>query len=109
MRNLLFTLTLLPALAFGKPIDRKPQRLDWQPCDLDFPASTRANILEPIDCATLEVPLDYTNPQSRPLQLQLIRVNATEQPAKGSVVFSPGGPGISGVEEVAQWGATYGA
>ncbi|GAB1216694.1 hypothetical protein ATERTT37_005912 [Aspergillus terreus] len=39
--------------------------------------------------------------------LQLVKVNATEEPVKGSVIFNPGGPGSSGVEEVVQKGPAY--
>lgn len=81
--------------------------LEWKPCDLDFPSELQGNITEPLDCATLSVPLDYTNSSSTTLQLQLIRANAKQQPARASVVFAPGGPGGSGVEEVARFGPVY--
>lgn len=82
--------------------------LNWAPCDLDFPQSLQDAITVPIDCATLKVPLDYTNPKDgRTLDLQLVKVNATQGPRKGSVIFNPGGPGSSGVEEVAQQGPLY--
>lgn len=82
--------------------------LNWVPCDLDFPQSLQDAITVPIDCATLKVPLDYTNPKDgETLDLQLIKVNATQGPWKGSVIFNPGGPGSSGVEEVAQQGPLY--
>lgn len=61
----------------------------------------------PIDCAQLTVPLDYTNPDSGDLQLQLLRVNATREPYLGSVLFNPGGPQASGVEDVAENAAIY--
>lgn len=82
--------------------------LNWAPCDLDFPQSLQDAITVPIDCATLKVPLDYTNPKDgKMLDLQLVKVNATQRPRKGSVIFNPGGPGSSGVEEVVQQGPLY--
>ncbi|THC94863.1 hypothetical protein EYZ11_005664 [Aspergillus tanneri] len=47
------------------------------------------------------------NNSERTIQLQLLKVNATKEPFKGSVIFNPGGPGNSGVEEVALKGHTY--
>jgi hypothetical protein len=82
--------------------------LEWLPCDLEFPSSTKKQIAthgEPIFCATLPVPLDYTSPEKdRSLDLQLIRVKANKEPFKGSVLMNPGGPGGSGVEFVATGG-----
>ncbi|PSN59768.1 alpha/beta-hydrolase, partial [Corynespora cassiicola Philippines] len=82
--------------------------LTWAPCNLDFPEELAAAVTTPIDCANLEVPLDYTSPESKEtIQLQLIRVSATQEPAKGSIIFNPGGPGGSGVEEIARYGPMY--
>ncbi|KAF4978472.1 hypothetical protein FZEAL_5158 [Fusarium zealandicum] len=82
--------------------------LAWQPCDLPLPESIKNSSKTPLDCATLQVPLDYTNPKSdKKLDLQLIKVSATEKPVKGSVIFNPGGPGGSGIEEIASNGQTY--
>lgn len=70
--------------------------LSWGTCHPDVPTPEGF----PVDCATLEVPLDYTDTQSDLLHLQLMRVNATKAPALGSVLINPGGPGGSGVEHL---------
>jgi hypothetical protein len=55
----------------------------------------------PLNCASFEVPLDYTDPQSnKTVDLTLVKVDAVKQPAKGSVLFNPGGPGGSGLQFV---------
>ncbi|RGP64967.1 hydrolases or acyltransferase [Fusarium sporotrichioides] len=96
------------SLAIGLPRNDNVDGLDWKPCDLPFPKSRQERIKEAIDCATIKVPLDYTNPKSGgEIDLQLIKVNATRQPARASVIFNPGGPGSSGVEEVAVLGPMY--
>ncbi|KAK6715413.1 hypothetical protein SNK04_006352 [Fusarium graminearum] len=78
--------------------------LNWGPCDLDLPEK----LLKPGDCATIEVPLDYTNPSSdKTVELQLLRYNATKEPFKGSVFWNPGGPGISGLETLAYLGQDF--
>lgn len=82
--------------------DPKAPKLDWAPCKIDLGDDLYGNMTEPRDCATLKVPLDYTTySDDRTIKLQLIRVNATKEPVKGSVLYNPGGPGGSGVERVA--------
>jgi hypothetical protein len=82
-----------------------------QPCNLDFPESFKSIIEaqnETLDCATLSVPLDYSNPNDgRSIDLQLIRAKATKEPFKGSILTNPGGPGGSGVQEIALAGPLY--
>lgn len=55
----------------------------------------------PYNCANLSVPLDYTDDNSEALTLNLIQVEALNKPAKGSILFNPGGPGSPGTEYVA--------
>jgi len=68
------------------------QKLDWQSCPdyIDF------------QCATMKVPLDYTKPQGRRIDLALLRVPASDQDHKvGSLVVNPGGPGAPGTSYAA--------
>lgn len=85
--------------------------MKWAPCNLDFPESYDPIITprnDSLDCATLSVPLDYSNPKdSRSIDLQLIRQKATKEPFKGSVLTNPGGPGGSGVEDIAISGSLH--
>jgi pimeloyl-ACP methyl ester carboxylesterase len=67
---------------------------DWKPCSTD-PKDT-------LLCATLQVPLDYES--QRTIGVALIKYPAPKQPAKGSVLFNPGGPGTSGVWIIQQAG-----
>lgn len=65
--------------------------IDWQPCGDRF------------ECATLEVPLDYAQPDVATVPLALIRLPAPPAARRiGSLVVNPGGPGGSGVEFVRQ-------
>jgi hypothetical protein len=89
-------------------IKARSSSLDWAPCDLDLPDDIKNAMREPGDCSTLEVPLDYTNLDSaKTIDLQLIRFNATKEPFKGSVLWNPGGPGISGIETLAYLGPDF--
>ncbi|KAJ4304742.1 hypothetical protein N0V90_000269 [Kalmusia sp. IMI 367209] len=99
--------SIASALPYGTSNSSEPT-LKWAPCELDFPKATQDKIAGPIDCATLDVPLDYTDLSStKTLSLQLIRQLATQQPFKGTIIFNPGGPGVSGVQEVAEKGHVY--
>ena len=89
----------------GRSDDRHESSLSWSKCELD--GFDYDKVTSPIKCANLDVPLDYTDPDSREIPLQLIKVEATKEPCLGSVLFNPGGPGGSGVEDVAQKGHIY--
>ncbi|EMT71033.1 hypothetical protein FOC4_g10009512 [Fusarium odoratissimum] len=73
-------------------VARAESSLKWEPCKLDLPDAAK-ELLKAGDCATIEVPLDYTDKKSdKTVELQLIRYNATKEPFKGSVLWNPGGP-----------------
>lgn len=61
--------------------------LDWQSCSIGRGAQ----------CATLEVPLDWSNPSGQKIRLALGRLPATGR-ADGSILMNPGGPGGSGLD-----------
>jgi pimeloyl-ACP methyl ester carboxylesterase len=52
-----------------------------------------------VQCASLQVPLDYSHPGGRKITLALSRVRATAPPGQreGVLLVNPGGPGGSGV------------
>ncbi|HZP29881.1 MAG TPA: alpha/beta hydrolase [Acidimicrobiia bacterium] len=50
------------------------------------------------DCATLTVPLDEVHPDTRTIDLALVRIPARDPSRRiGSLLLNPGGPGASGV------------
>lgn len=68
------------------------QRPDWIECG-------------DVDCATLEVPLDYARPRGSTIELKLVRRPADEPDQRvGNLVFNPGGPGAPGAWFVAEYG-----
>jgi hypothetical protein len=85
--------------------------LEWAPCDLDLPSTYQEVIAEhgePLFCANLSVPLDYSNEKDdRTIDLQLIKVKANKEPFKGSILTNPGGPGGSGVDWIAARGPSF--
>ena len=77
------------------------QELTFGPCGdyatTDADAKAFAN--DTVQCARLEVPLDYQNPDGRTAQIALLRVPAKGEPGSriGSLLLNPGGPGYSGM------------
>ncbi|KAK5452808.1 hypothetical protein LTS15_006956 [Exophiala xenobiotica] len=62
----------------------------------------------PYSCANFTVPLDYSNPKStKTLTLTLTKIDAVKQPAKGSVLFNPGGPGAGGADLITTFGEEF--
>ncbi|WP_424211917.1 alpha/beta hydrolase [Streptomyces sp. BI20] len=81
------------------PRDLGAQTLSWAPCPAPDAAqgSGQAPGAE-WSCATLEVPLDYAEPEGRTIPIALIRAEARKKAERlGSLVFNFGGPGGSGV------------
>ncbi len=53
----------------------------------------------PFECGTVQVPLDYGQPQGGSISLAVVRQPATDQAHRiGSLFLNPGGPGGSGVD-----------
>ncbi|KAK7466250.1 hypothetical protein VKT23_004978 [Stygiomarasmius scandens] len=73
--------------------------LVWHTCYDDF------------QCARLNVPLNYSEPENRSAAIALIRVPATVDPKsseyRGPVLFNPGGPGGSGVNLILRKGKDF--
>lgn len=68
--------------------------IDWQPCPDVDPA-------EAVECATIEVPLDYDRPWGEKIEIGLARRQAANPDEKlGTILMDPGGPGGSGVDVV---------
>ncbi len=65
------------------------QTLSWSNCGGKF------------ECATMDVPLTYDQPDGKSITLDLIRLPAADPEQRlGSLVINPGGPGGSGIDYV---------
>jgi pimeloyl-ACP methyl ester carboxylesterase len=86
------------------------QELDWSGCEDTATNSADAELYAnpALECASVEVPIDYDVPDGERAQIALLRLPATGE-AEGSVLIDPGGPGGSGTNFVAltaaQWQA----
>lgn len=69
------------------------QVLDWSTCDA-------------AECATLEVPLNYSDPTGETIELALLKVPARDE-SQGALVVNPGGPGAPGTSYAAAAGSVF--
>lgn len=64
-----------------------PGPLTWSPCG------------KKLDCATIKVPQEYTEPDGAQIPLAVIRHRATDPDHRiGSLIINPGGPGVPATE-----------
>lgn len=77
----------------------KQQTLNWQACDPSVmedkdAAKNLTRLGERAQCALMRVPLDYANPSSAELQIEILQVAAEQKSQKlGAIVLNSGGPG----------------
>ncbi|MET8831237.1 alpha/beta hydrolase [Streptomyces sp. NPDC004610] len=88
------------------PASLASQRMDWAECraTADSPAPG-----DDWRCATLKVPLDWSEPEGETIGLALIRSEATGGDRIGSLLFNFGGPGGSGVSTMPSYGSVVSA
>jgi len=72
------------------------QTLDWVACPVEKEPT--------LECATLLVPIDYKEPDGGLITLPVIRVPSNSSNAK-SIIWNPGGPGVSGITALIGEGA----
>ncbi|UYQ64260.1 alpha/beta hydrolase [Streptomyces peucetius] len=87
------------------------QKLDWKGCEAPVEA-LGSNAEKPgkqWQCATLEAPLDYKDPDGGTIGIALIRAKALQPERRiGSLLFNFGGPGGSGVATLPYAAEDYG-
>ncbi|WP_210589227.1 alpha/beta hydrolase [Streptomyces sp. GESEQ-35] len=83
--------TAIPGVSVGATT---PDTVRWGPCS-EKPEKAASSRLE---CSTLEVPLDYRDPDGRQIEIAISRL-ASENPSRrrGVLLTDPGGPGITGL------------
>ncbi|MCX4824591.1 alpha/beta hydrolase [Streptomyces sp. NBC_01142] len=82
------------AAAGGAPTPSVPApKLEWRACVQG----------SQFDCATAKVPLDYSNPRGRTIELAVVKRKATGPGRRiGTLLFNPGGPGGPGTVQMPQ-------
>lgn len=111
MKNsILYICLLSAATTIASPLDsRKDQDIQWRPCPEEGPeAAIYATTQIKIECGVLAVPLDWTSPESEAKHnISLVKVPAPKQPAKGSIQFNFGGPGVAGKRGLLPFAEVY--
>ncbi|KAL2848552.1 TAP-like protein-domain-containing protein [Aspergillus pseudoustus] len=100
-----YSLSPVLTLAFSLAAEA---HIQWSPCNAtEFNATKFTTKPLIFECATLDVPYDYTQPNSsETLPLELLRVPAQLQ-SRGSILFNLGGPGLPGRQGFIQAVATF--
>jgi hypothetical protein len=71
--------------------------IQWGPC-------TKYNFSVPLECGSLPVPLDYTDPTVGTLDLEILRLKSNSDVPKGSIFLNFGGPGDNGRDSLEAFG-----
>ncbi|MFI7493989.1 alpha/beta hydrolase [Kocuria sp. M4R2S49] len=88
--------------ATGAVVEGSPEELEryytqtvvWEDCEFEVETNGAQDDLQ---CADVEVPLDYTDPAGETTTVVMSRLPARGD-ARGSLLLNPGGPGASGVD-----------
>jgi pimeloyl-ACP methyl ester carboxylesterase len=80
----------------GGAVAATPDSVQWGPCSERAAPGKAA--LPRLECSTVEVPLDYRDPDGRQIEIAVSRL-ASKVPSqrRGVLLTSPGGPGIKGL------------
>lgn len=79
--------------------------INWRACHEDITEETGLIV----ECAKMRVPLDYDRPFGSTLQIELVRLPATDQENRmGAILLNPGGPGGSGIDFALGFGPAIG-
>ncbi|MFI5808198.1 alpha/beta hydrolase [Streptomyces sp. NPDC051561] len=91
------TLPGSPAVATTDTVTAAPGSPQWGPCPQK--AGSKSADASRLECATLDVPLDYRDPDGRQIEIAISRL-ASKDPSKrrGVLLTNPGGPGGSGLD-----------
>jgi len=109
MRRLLVSLLLLLTLVIAvppgpgavraqTPTTTTEMTLEWTTCPVpESDAATPVAIDPSLECASLQVPLDYDDPTGEQITIGMNRLPARDPEKRiGSLIFNPGGPGGAG-------------
>ncbi|QUH04736.1 alpha/beta fold hydrolase [Saccharopolyspora erythraea] len=101
LRLCLTTALATSLLAAGPPAAAQPH---FGPCPPGVASSDDNPAEAPVECATVDVPLDYGAPDGRTLPVAISRIRATGTPQeyRGALLVNPGGPGGSGLGYAAE-------
>ncbi len=86
--------------------DYYSQVINWQPCEAEqvvLPMTPKPKDLEHYECATLEAPMNWDDPTSKPIELGIARYIGTKSDGSRAgtpLFFNLGGPGGGAVDSL---------
>lgn len=81
-------LLLFPLVAVACA-SRCSAKIHWGPCeDGEFKTDL------PVQCGSIKVPYDYNTPNSTTFDLEIVKIPATTNQSRGSILHNFGGPGL---------------
>lgn len=105
MKRMLLPLAVAAGLASTPASARTWGELEFRDCDVAPPGS---GVTTRIECATLEVPEDWSKPDGRKITLKIgVAAARAGEPAPDPVIFFAGGPGQSATESWPQIAAGF--
>lgn len=105
MKPLLLPLALAAALASSPASARQWGQLEFKDCDVAPPGS---GVTTRVECATLEVPEDWSKPDGRKITLKIgVAASRAAEPQPDPMIFFAGGPGQSATESWPQIAAGF--
>ncbi|MCD5310521.1 alpha/beta hydrolase [Kineosporia babensis] len=84
----------------AQPVAQTAAKVKWAGCPegTDIPPTQ----MPLVQCATVKVPLDYSKPKGKKIELTLSRIASTKpEKRRGIMLFNPGGPGGTGLGQAA--------
>lgn len=86
------TVAVLPAVA--QESGPEAEAVDWGACPDDVTGGDR------LECATVDVPLDYDEPDGKTIGVMVSRLASTDtEERRGILLLNPGGPGGAGLSQ----------
>ena len=95
--SVLLSAAALARASIHAPRQNQESSLTWAECEFKhtWPFTSK------YECSKLNVPLDHTDESNEAkLELDLVKIKASNEPVLGSMLFNPGGPGSSGIEDL---------
>ena len=81
------------------------QEVSWYPCG-DTGGIQKTDEQGKFSCATVTVPMDYSQPEGKTIQVA-VKKRAADGESRGSLFINPGGPGGSGISLVEAVGKSF--
>ncbi|KAJ7744113.1 TAP-like protein-domain-containing protein [Mycena metata] len=108
--SFLHSILLVSTLCFSGALAGAESDFDWRKLNASKTLNWTPCYSAPLECALLQVPMDYSAPQNEvTASIAIVRYPSTSPKSqyRGPLLFNPGGPGGSGVDAIVGAGAQF--